>query len=334
MRPRLGRLLLLASLWCCAIPLRAQVILETPKATIELIGLRRWTLAMITDSLARYAPGSPLTGHACAAILRSTLHFADASVNVYVNDPSRTKQYVAITLVEPQDSSRIHYKPALRDSLPGRAEWKAAYAAFQKNSDLGQRAFQSSGFFDRVLSAGDSAKYAALAPLHKLLENPAQADFSEALSTLDHDASVANRVIATVVLASFAYNDSAWYAVVDALRDPAAIVGGTASQVLGTMAQRAARPVDWRPMMPSLRYLVDGTNLGATNAMMQALTRTNVSYQLAAPLLADGGAIVLAKLRSGDEYSRRVAAGFLAQLSGQPASTSAEAFDAWVKGLH
>ncbi len=60
--------------------LAAQSIIETPTSTIEIMGLKRWTLRMIQDSLAVYAPGDSLTGHACAA---------------------------------PQDSARIHYRTNL-----------------------------------------------------------------------------------------------------------------------------------------------------------------------------------------------------------------------------
>lgn len=333
MRARLIRLLMLMSFSAAAGSLGAQTILETPKAKIELIGLRRWTVAMITDSLARYAPDSPLTGHACAAILREKLHFADASVNYYAQFPGQTKEYVAITIVEPEDSARIHYKPALRDSLPIRPEWRAAFAAFWKDNTLAQRALQQPEFYERTLSASDSAKYAELEPIHRLFANPTRADFGQALNALDHDGSVTNRVVATIMLSQFVYSDTAWYALVDALRDPTAMVGATAAQVLSAVGRRSAHPVDWRPMTQRLRYLVDGTNLFATNATMQTLTHTNVSYRLASPLLADGGAIVLAKLRSGDTFSRDIAAGFLAQLSGKPMSTSPDDFEAWVRSL-
>src|SRR4051812_34702076 len=61
-----------------AIPVIA--ILEDSTKRLEILGLKRWTLAMIQDSLARYAPHDSLLSHACAAILRGKLHFADAAV--------------------------------------------------------------------------------------------------------------------------------------------------------------------------------------------------------------------------------------------------------------
>src|SRR3954470_8936423 len=119
-----------------AVPVRstiaAQEMLETPQSHIELIGLHRWTMRMIEDSLAVYSPKDALTAHACAAILRGKLHFADASVSVFVKYPNMdAKTYVAITVVEPQDSARIHYRKFAYDSLPARAEWAAAFSAMR-----------------------------------------------------------------------------------------------------------------------------------------------------------------------------------------------------------
>src|SRR4051812_28278239 len=61
----------------------AQTVLENDSLRLELIGLKRWTVPMIQDSLRRYAPTDSLMSHACAAILRQKLRFADASVVYY-----------------------------------------------------------------------------------------------------------------------------------------------------------------------------------------------------------------------------------------------------------
>src|SRR5436190_568644 len=101
----LMRLCIIAGAVAVAAPTHAQTVIETSKQTIEVIGLTRWSVRMIQDSLAAYAPGNDLTAHACAAILRGKLHFADAAVSVYTGmTTQQTKPYVAITLVEPADS--------------------------------------------------------------------------------------------------------------------------------------------------------------------------------------------------------------------------------------
>ena len=45
-------------------PAHAQAVLETPSATVEVLGLKRWTVQMLQDSLAARAPGTLLTSGA------------------------------------------------------------------------------------------------------------------------------------------------------------------------------------------------------------------------------------------------------------------------------
>jgi hypothetical protein len=317
-----------------ASPLRAQAILETPSARIELIGLHRWTLRMVEDSLAVYSPKDALTGHACAAILRSKLHFADASVNVFMNFPNmKTKQYVAITVVEPQDSSRIHYKPFKYDSLPARAEWAAAFATM-KTPEVTQRAVQSAAFFAQTMPGDDSIRFAPAAALRDVvLRHRGAADLAAARQTLATDPAHANRVIAAIILGSFPDHDEAWWALVDAVRDPVGMVSATSSQVLGMMTRSAPRAVDWTPMATSLRYILDGTNLFGFDQTARTLAATSVTPSLAKALLADGGDIVRAKLRSAAPDVRDGVAALLAELSGLPASSDAIAFERWMASL-
>lgn len=315
------------------VPAQAQSVIETPKATIEIVGLKRWTIQMIDDSLAKYSPKDRLTAHACAAILREKLHFADASVDVFTNmTREQTKSYVAVTVVEPSDSALIHYKPAFSDSLPIRDEWKAAYSAFKDHNELAQRAMQTPSFYETRLSPQDSATFEPIHAMHDLLvAHRGAADFDIARRTLDADGNAVNRTMAAFVLSSFADRDSAWWALADALRDPTSgMVSSTASQILSLMSRRAPRPVDWAPMANRLRYVVDGTNLFAFDGLLRVLTATSVSPSLSDALLANGGAIVRAKLSSGNASAKEAVAGFVAQLSGLPAASGDPALVAWL----
>ncbi|HEY9225182.1 MAG TPA: hypothetical protein VIP11_00960, partial [Gemmatimonadaceae bacterium] len=334
MRPRLLHAAIAAA--CLVAPLHAQTVLRTPTATIELIGLRRWTVAMIEDSLEKYSPADKLTAHACAAILRDKLHFADAAVNTYTGFPEYGfKEYVAITIVEPQDSARIRYKPAFRDSVPVRAEWAEAVEVFKKENGLAQQALQSGSFFDAHLSPADSAKFEKLEPLHRLIASSrTHAAFVEAVRALNEDAGMWNRMIAAIIVGNFADRDSAWFALVDAQRDPVGSVGGTASQVLRSMTIRAPRTVDWRPISGQLRYLLDGTNLFAFNGTLKVLTETKVGSSLAPALLGNGGGNMLrAKLHSGDVLAKREVRSFLSQISGLPATADDAVLERWMDSL-
>ncbi|HEY7393248.1 MAG TPA: hypothetical protein VH559_00290 [Gemmatimonadaceae bacterium] len=316
-------------------PLRAQAVIQTPKATIEIIGLSRWTMKMVEDSLAKYGQDS-LTAHACAAILRQKLHFADASVSVFTNFPEyKFKNYVAITVVEPQDSARIRYKPELRDSLPVRAEWAEAYAAFNANYEQAEHALQTLSFYQATVSSADSARFAKVELLHRLIVTKHDAaELASAIHTLDTDASVANRVMAVFVLSTFTDHDVAWWTLMDAQRDPTGIVSGMSSTALTMMSRRAPRTVDWRPMADRLRYLIDGTNLFAFGPTLAVLDATNVDRSLASTLLRDGATIIRARLRSGDVLGKRQAVSFLSKLSGLPATSSDADFLKWLDDLN
>jgi len=325
------RALLIAA--CVSSPIFAQNVIDTPKETIEIIGLKRWTIQMIDDSLAKYSPEDKLTGHACAAILRLKLHFADASVSVYTGmTKAQTKPYVAVTVIEPSDSALIHYKPEFKVSLPVRAEWADAFAQFKAANELAQTAIQTPSFYASTLSPKDSTRFEKVRALHDLVAaHHSESDFEIARHTLDMDGNSSNRAMALLVLSSFVERDSAWWVVTDALRDPSSgMVNATASQVLRMMAERSPRAVDWAPVANRLRYVIDGTNLFAFNGLLSVLTSTSVSPSLAPALLANGGTILGAKLRSGDAEAKRATRGFLAQLSGL-ATTDDSRLSAWLQ---
>ena len=311
-------------------------ILETPTVRLELIGLKRWTLAMIQDSLARYAPGDSLTSHACAAILRGKLGFADAAVQYYPQGfEGNTKGYFAVPVVEPQDSARVRYRARPRDTIPDRADWAAALAIFREHNQVFQSAIQWPPFLLGRMHP-DSVE-PRLAPARPLLEflraHRTEADRRSALWTLAHDGNAHQRAVAAVVLAGFPESDSTWWALADALRDQDAMVSGTASQVLHTLSGSAARTVNWAPLADVVRAVLDGTNLFAHNDLLDALAATKVDPALAAALLRGGGELVLAKLRSQDRIAAHAAYHFLAQVSGRDFGQNTAAWENWVRSL-
>jgi hypothetical protein len=86
-------------------------ILQLPGRIVEVTGLERWTIQMLQDSLGVYSPGDSLQSHACAAVLRYKLHFADASSTTFMgmNGPGDTTRYTLVHVIEPQDSARVHH---------------------------------------------------------------------------------------------------------------------------------------------------------------------------------------------------------------------------------
>jgi hypothetical protein len=217
--------------------------------------------------------------------------------------------------------------------LATRPEWVAAFEVFKTHNQLAQRALQTRTFYDKTLSATDSVTFDSVRAMHDVMfRHRSASDLATARRTLDRDGNAANRTMALLVLSTFVDRDSAWWAVADALRDPSnGMVNGTASQVLHLMAVRAARQVDWAPMARELGYIVDGTNLFAFDETLRTLTSTSVSPSLGPTLLANGGALIRAKLRSGDQAAKAAARGFLLQLSGLTGANDA-ALEAWLDG--
>src|SRR4051812_42264949 len=108
-------LLTLCMLTACAKPPVQPVARVTlaPGQTIEVAGLRRWSVKMIEDSLAKYVPGETLLSHACMANLRFKLGFADAYLETFsvesIMDTDTTHTSNIILLVrEPQDSNLVN----------------------------------------------------------------------------------------------------------------------------------------------------------------------------------------------------------------------------------
>jgi hypothetical protein len=154
-----------------------------------------------------------------------------------------------------------------------------------------------------------------------------------ALATLARDGNWRNRVVAAVLLSNFAQSDSAWWALADALRDPMGVVSGTAAQVLAHLPNAASHTVDWAPATPTLRAILDGTNLFAHNEMMEVLAATRVDPALARPLLGGGGFLVLAKLGAQGQVERQAAHRFLVQIAGRDLGDDPAPWRTWVKGL-
>lgn len=135
-----------------------QAILENDQMRLELIGLKRGTVPMIQDSLRRDAPQDSLLSHACAAILREKLKFADASVVYYPATISgqQMKPYMAVTVVEPQDSALVRYRGPFRHSLPARHAWAPVRAVFEHHDAAFQRALQRPDFLLRDAPIGEA----------------------------------------------------------------------------------------------------------------------------------------------------------------------------------
>jgi hypothetical protein len=315
--------------------LRAQAVLQNDSLRVELIGLRRWTVPMIQDSLRRHAPQASLLSHACAAALRA-IGFADASAVYYApGTGGGTQEYVVVSVIEPQDSALVRWRAPFRDTLPAEATAREVATLLARQPRAVQQMLRRPALLlsTATLAPTDSFLAPAL-PLRAFLDARRAATVRQrAYRTLSHDGDEANRVAATILLANFADRDRTWWTLVDGLRDRATPVHVAATQLLHGLTADRPRRVDWAPAASSVRAVLDGTDLFAHDALLAALAATRVSPRLARPLLAGGGHLVLAKLRSSAPRERALARRFLVQIAGRDLGDEPARWEAWIAAL-
>lgn len=310
-------------------PLPGQVI-ETEEGPVEFIGLRHWTPEQVRDTLRSVRPDLSLHSAACAAVLQHEIGFPAASVGS-IRAPWVPEGYTAITLVEPEEAHRVRYAEPPPDSLGPVEGWDEAYELFPgrrwawamaiQKVDEGGRSLPDSTSLPRVRSFIDS--------------HAGEADRLRALEVLETDRNWINRAIATAVLSNFPEHDETWWVLAGAARGIGPDDYGVYEPI--TVLQyflRDSRPIDWSPVTDDLRALLDGTNVHAFTVVLRLLHETSVSPDLAGPLLAGGGELVLAHLRATNPYFRGEARRFLETISGgQDFGEDPDRWREWVGSL-
>lgn len=341
-RPRgRARACLPARIACAAIvllsgarPLRAQAAPDS--ATIEFIGLKRWTVEMIRDTMAVKAPGQPLGQ--CAAILQG-IGFPSAGSTEFDRPGSR---HIVVTLIEPADSGRVRLRPEPADSMPDVPPWREAAALFRTRNPAFQAAVSALGAHrsgdaaaEQTVLAHTRGDSAAVRRIWAFLDaHRGAADFDRAVWILATDGNTANMALSAAILGNFADRPLAWWVLMDALRSRRASVANTASEVLREMSGRTHRAVNWAPAAASARAMIAGTNVSLLGATLEVLRDTRVSPLLAPDLLSQGNAeLVLGYLAAHEPFLRTTAHGFLVQISGRDLGYDAAAWSRWMAEL-
>lgn len=323
--------------------------------TIEIIGLRRWTIDMLRDSLGKYAPDDSLESDATAANLRNLLGFADAAITtntVVFDEDERTT--ITIAVREPGDSARVHYAPQELDSLPQRAEWKALAIPFAGDGDAQLLTAVASAHLEgpsrlvvdstvRGRKITHREGYAFESPTDSLAARPilddlrartTDADLAMAIETIERSTTTPDRIVAVLVVANFPGRDEAWRALLKAAvgREQAGDAAA-AQHALVALSDRFARTVDWSPMTTTIREVLDGTALGALAPLAGALAATGASPGQAKSWLAGGGEMLTAYLESDNPAVRDPAHRLLVALRGQNLGPEPEPWRIWIRTL-
>jgi hypothetical protein len=330
-------LLIATGVTCGSESLGAQTILSLPGKRIEIVGLRRWTIPMIQDSLHKYAEGVGLDSHACAAALRYKLGFADASASSYGVLQGDSVEAIFIAVVEPADSARVRYRAAPMDTGAFKPEWARVARLVDRNMRALMFATQEASKKSRgqppspVPNGVNAAAAAEMADF--LARHASPADEREARRVLMTDPNDRTRIVAAAILASFTSHDATLAAYIETLREADGRVKQVAGDVLFNFAQDAPRHVDWSGATDALHAILNGTSLFLLQTTLDLLIATRVNSSLAAPLLADGGEAVLDFLGARHPWPRESAHRLLVALSGRDFGYDVGQWRKWIEQL-
>ena len=315
----------------------AQTVIFVPGKRIEVVGLRRWTIPMIQDSLRKYADGVTLESHACAAALRYKLGFADASATNYGVWQGDSVQSIFISVVEPQDSARVNYRSAPMDTTAFLTEWASTSRLVDRN--MGALAF----VLDEISYRRAGRQ---LRPIPKQLDSTAVETFRSFLAShsrnadavlaqrvLVNDPNDRSRIVAAAILANFTEKNTSLFSLVEAMRENDGRVKQIARQVLFNFAQDAPRRVDWKPATRGLHAILNGTSLFQAQSVMDLLVATRVNPALAGQLLKHGGQAVTDYLGAQHPWPRESAHKLLVALSGHDFGYAVPQWRHWIDTL-
>jgi hypothetical protein len=301
--------------------------------TIEVIGLRRWTIGMLQDSLARYASSDSLQSHACAAILRYQLHFADASSTTFRFGPG-TADAIVVSVREPQDSARVRYREMPLDTLRPRKAWISITEVFRNHQnvfwpEVQERLSPSQRVKPQYGTYQDSALARRFASALSLFRR--ESDRRDAKQVLATDPNMYNRVAAVLILTNFMYRDDAWWSLLDALRESDGPVKSVAAAVMIGSSRSAPRIVNWAPKTTSIHAMLDGTSLFVLDNLIEVLTRTGASPADARAMIGHGGGdMLLAYLGSRNSGLASRSRSLLIALNGRDLGPNIEPWRAWM----
>ncbi len=306
---------------------------ETSAGLLEFVGLHRWTVGMVQDSMARHAPGRALGQ--CAGVLRS-LGFPSALSLGTVSEDGRPMTLVIV--VEPQDSLLVRRLPKPSRSGIRPRTWDEGYRILRESNGGFQTGTQSFGIYatgdtlrERLvmsLRPRDSAAVRSLWRFFDINRNAVAAKMARRV--LLGDSTFEDRILAAAILGAQRGRTEAWYALIKGLRDEDERVAATSEQALKSLSTGVVSSIDWRPARSDLRALIGGTNVFALSTTLSALTRTKINPNLARALLRNNGVLVFDLLASHSTEPQQAAHDFLTLAAGKDLGMSR---DVWIRWL-
>lgn len=317
-----------------------------PDGPVEFIGLQRWDAQELFDAIQALAPDLPF--HACAALMKRELGFADAAAMRYPSGKSDGWYTVVVGL---EDSTRVQYRPTGSETVDLPETWQELQAALGEDMytlSVVARAFPASGYLRNPESPRRLAEQMGADPesVEQLWELAARAAGEEdrrlAHEVLARDSSSSARTVATLVLGNFMDDDGSWQALVNSVIDPhrhrvvnevarSMLEGMFAGMVQGLMT-RERGSVDWAGARSPLSAIFGGTNLPAFNLILQVLVVTDIDPEFAQQLAHENPDLLLAYAGAEHGPTRIPALNFLKAMSGEDFGTNIGAWRSWING--
>ncbi len=329
---------MIALLAVMASPGAGQVI-AGPNGPVEFIGLQSWDAQELFDAIQEIDPDRPF--HACAAVMRQQLGFADAAAILHLTNRS-SDRYTIVVGVE--DSTRVQYRPIGSETVVLPETWqnlKAVVGEDVRTLPAAARTLHSrGGFFNSVFNSARrlaermGADPETLDQVWDLIDRmDGEEDRRLSHEVLAQDTSRSARAVATLLLGNFHDDDTSWHGLVGSLTDPNAVVSAVAVNMLdGLIDSKRRRPIEWSAARAPLLALFGGTHPSVFRGVLRVLVATDVDSEFGQQLVRERPDLLLAHVGAEHDRTREPALAFLRTLSGEDFGADIEAWTAWING--
>lgn len=270
---------IVAALVVFTLPSFAQNVVQEGGETIEFIGLKKWTVKQLQDSVRKHDPKGKLSF--CAATLKSELKFCDASVIYYYRND--TTYDGVITVIEPQDSLLVKRNALFEGENDLQSEWydfSDKYRKYGYETSLAQRTrlltddsarIELEQFVKQVQRIKiDTAIFREIRTL--LRTNSVNV---KNLSKIVHTSwNPYSRGVAILAMSGLPDNDTCLASVVHGLLDIAVSSSSVipAEESLSFIMKHRKNQILLPPLYKDLRTLVNGANLFAYGEVMNLIS--------------------------------------------------------------
>ena len=336
-----------------AVPIRqdtsrvsSAVQLERTNGTLEILGLHRWTLRMLEDTLKE--AGCDLRGRqslvACATVLQRSFKFPEATL---VSPPpvQGTGSYSILSLVEPQDSARVRSRALGSEVKGGRADWEPFRTLMRENENVFRFLVESAFYPDfdfkkphpievraYISQRGrDSVLYHRWSKF--LREHRTANGYATAVNVLQHSQNRNDRRIAMLIIMPFVQDTVTWQTLFNALLERDSGIRLDAAKSLGVLAQAGHRPPTWSSIAPAVHAILNGTNPGELHTIVAVLRTLKVGPEQGRLFLNGGGYMLLAYAGAKHPSFHQPALHLLRLLSGEDYGADLSRWAGWVTSL-